>query len=89
MVEVDVLMRLIALIHDGDCSDCSCIHLAVSESLDIEAERIAYQRWYREVYATQPITSESRTFAIGYQSFADWLVSKGATYETEIEEVDA
>jgi hypothetical protein len=68
-------MRLIALIHDGDCSDCSCVHLMVPESLDIDTERKLHN-----------IARADKNVLV---SFPDWLVSKGATYQTPIEEIDA
>jgi hypothetical protein len=78
MEEIDAMseMRLIALIHDGDCADCSCTHLTVPANLDIEAERTAHNTaWHND-----------KSVSV---SFADWLVSKGASYETSIEEIEA
>jgi len=68
--------RLIALIHDGDCSDCSCVHLTVPANLDIELERTVHRAAYRN----------DKNVSV---SFAEWLVAKGASYETLIEEIPA
>ena len=79
-------MRTIALIHDGDCSDCSCQHLSVADDCDLEAEKAAYKKWYRDAYYVQ-VGKFSGDLPIGYKSFADWLIERGATW-ADLEEVE-
>jgi hypothetical protein len=55
-------MKVIALIHDGDCADCSCIHIAVPDKMDVEREYQAFRR------------REDRAMF----RFEDWLRERGA-----------
>jgi hypothetical protein len=69
-------MKLIALIHDGDCSDCSCTHLAIPSTMDIYTEKEDYKRRRHEGL---------------HMSFEDFLIGRGAKHPSsaEIIEVEA
>ena len=64
-------MKIIALIHDGDCSDCSCTHIAVPDGMDVEREREAFKKdrevsrfedWLKQRGATDAAVDEFEAY---------------------------
>lgn len=77
----------ITAIRSGGCYDCSCDHLIMPEGLDYDAERRAWQDWYRVEYV--PSLRAGRSNSVKYISLIDWLKLKGAREPTaeEFEEI--
>ena len=68
--------RIVAILGGGDWVDASVEHLVIPDGMDLEKEKAAYDKWYRDEY--YPGKSE-------YVNFAGWLRQRGARDTTKDE----
>ena len=72
--------KLVSIVHDGDCTDCSQVTLEVPSHLDMMQAQDDYHTWYREEYTT------GRAKRQQYMSFDEWLINKRNARLPEMEE---
>ena len=78
--------ELVAILDGGDWADASVNFVKVPLTVDIEKERLNYDKWYREVYLPQ-----FRHKLTTYLTFSDWLRKHCGASEplpTDIEVLD-
>ena len=71
------MSKIVALMGGGDWADASVEHLVIPDALDIEQEKVAWDRWYYDICFPSP--------DVEYVSFADWLKQRGARDTTDDE----
>lgn len=76
--------RIVAIMGGGDWYDASVEHLIVPAEVNLQTEKDAYDKWYRDVYSG----ARNRGEEVLYITFAQWLKELGSrdTIETEVEE---
>jgi hypothetical protein len=71
--------KLIALLGGGDWADASVEHVIIPTSMNLEAEKANYEKWYTEVYCPALQRRENPD----YVQFCQWLIERGARLATE------
>ncbi len=69
-------MRLFAIMGGGDWADASVDHVLIPEGMDLDAEKLAHDEWYRRVYVPG---LNGEIPKVEYLSLVGWLLTRGAT----------
>jgi hypothetical protein len=69
-------VKLHAILGGGDWTDASVDHLLIPDGMDLEAEKVAWRKWYDETYL--PGMRGAMLPRVPYQEWVEWLLERGA-----------
>ena len=81
-------MRITALHSGGDWFDANAEYLIIPDTVDIEAERVAWHKWFNEEYwPLHKAAVARREKPPKYDTFFEWLLRKEGVREPTEDEL--